>query len=59
MNSKKFYEKLETMEDKDIMIYISASIEYLIGARDCDFNKIIKELKKCHKFVAKMNKSEE
>lgn len=59
MNNKNFYEKLEKMEDKDIMIYISASIEYLIEARDCDFNKIMKHLKKCHKFVVKMNRSEE
>jgi hypothetical protein len=58
MNSQDFFNKLETMEDKDIMSFISASIEYLIGARDCDFNKIIKHLKKCHNFVVKMNRSE-
>ena len=59
MNSKKFYEKLETMQDLEIMNCISASIEYLIGARDCDFNKIMKHLKKTHNFVSKMNRSEE
>ena len=58
MNSQEFFNKLETMEDKDIMSFISASIEYLIEARNCDFNKIIKHLKKCHKFVVKMNRSE-
>lgn len=59
MKSKKFYEKLETLEEIEILNYISASIEYLIKARDCDFNKIIKHLKKTHNFVAKMNRSEE
>lgn len=51
MNSKKLYDKLETMQDMDILTYISASIEYLINARDCDFNKIIKHLKKTHNFL--------
>ena len=54
MNSKKFYDKLETLEDKEIMNYISAAIEYLINARECDFNKIIKHLKKTHNFVVKL-----
>ena len=56
MNSQEFYNKLETAEDIEIMNYISASIEYLINARNCDFNKIIKHLKKTHNFVAKMNR---
>ena len=59
MNSKKIYEKLETMKDVEIMNCISASIEYLINARECNFNKIIKHLKKCHNFVVKMNRSDE
>lgn len=55
MNSKKFYDKLESMDDKDIMNCISASIEYLINARECDFKKIIKHLKKTHNFLCKIN----
>ena len=58
MNSKKIYDKLETMEDLEILNYISASIEYLINARNFDFNKVIKHLKKTHNFVVKMNRSD-
>lgn len=57
MNSKRFYDTLESMDDKDIMNCISACIEYLINARECDFKKILKHLKKTHDFVLKMNRS--
>lgn len=54
MNSRNFYDKLETLEDKEIMSYVSATIEYLINARECDFNRIIKHLKKTHNFLQKI-----
>ena len=59
MNSKKFYDKLESLEDKEIMSYLSATIEYLVQARNCDFRKIVKHLKKVHNYLVQINRSEE
>lgn len=59
MNSKIFYDKLETMQDMEILNYISASIEYLINVYDFDFKKIIKHLKKTHYFLEEIKECEE
>lgn len=53
MDIKKMFDKLNTMSDTDIMIAVSAAINYLVKARECDFKKIIKELKKCNKYINK------
>lgn len=59
MNSKRFYEKLETMQDLEILNYISATIEYLINVYDYDFDRVIKHLKKTHAFLEKVKRSED
>lgn len=59
MDSKKFYEKLETMQDLEILNYISASIEYLINVYDYDFDKVIKHLKRTHAFLEKVKRSDD
>lgn len=59
MDSKKFYEKLETMQDLEILNYISASIEYLINVYDYDFDKVIKHLKRTHNFLEKVKRSDD
>ena len=58
MNSKKFCDKLEKLEDKEIMSYLSATIEYLVQARNCDFRKIIKHLKKVHNYLIQIKDGE-
>ena len=51
MDIEKLYWQLENLSEKEIMIYTSAIIEYLLNARGCDFKDIMKHLKNCHKYV--------
>ena len=58
MNSKKFYDTLEKMEDLEILNYISASIEYLVNRHDFSFNKVIRHLKKTHNYLLQIKDGE-
>ena len=49
MNSKEIWSLLENAEDKEIMIFISMSIQYLEKARNIEFKDIIKNIKNTRK----------
>lgn len=49
MNSKEIWNLLENAEDKEIMIFISMSIQYLEKARNIEFKDIIKNIKNARK----------
>lgn len=51
MKERELYNRLESMEDKDIQIEISASIIYLIKARGFSLRKILRDIKSLTKLL--------
>jgi len=56
MNREKLYKLLEESTTKDIQVYTTMSIIYLIKARQLKLKDIIKDIKKAYKLVEKSGK---
>ena len=56
MNREKLYELLEESTTKDIQVYTTMSIIYLIKARQLKLKDIIKDIKEAYKLVEKSGK---
>lgn len=56
MKTLQLYLKLKTMSDRDIMMMISASIEYMLDNYECTIDELLKTLKEAHEFVEEQRK---
>ena len=55
MNNKQLYEELINMDKEDILNTISIMIEFYSNVYETDFYRVIKHLKKTHRYLEKNN----
>lgn len=57
MNNKQLYEELINMDKEDVLNTISIMIEFYSNVYETDFYRVIKHLKKTHRYLEKQNNS--